>query len=85
MHGRLMGQTIGSFTKGTEQSENDNKKEKIEQLQLIQQMLATKIEIKTNKMRVAATEDKRFPVVTVVRTLEKHLIAMQLREQLLQK
>ena len=72
-----MGQTISSFTKGTEQSENDNKEETIEQLQLIQQMLATKIETETKKMRVAAIEDKRFPVATVVGTLEKHLIATE--------
>ena len=72
-----MGQTISSFTKGTEHSENDNKEETIEQLQLIQQMLATKIETETKKMRVAAIEDKRFPVATVVGTLEKHLIATE--------
>ena len=72
-----MGQTISSFTKGTEQSENNNKEETIDQLQLIQQMLATKIGTETNKMRVAASEDKRFPVATVVGTLEKHLIATQ--------
>ena len=72
-----MGQTISSFTKGTEHSENDNKEETIEQLQLIQQMLATKIETETNKMRVAAIEDKRFPVATVVGTSEKHLIATE--------
>ena len=72
-----MGQTISSFTKGTDQSENDNKEETNEQLQLIQQMLATKIETGTKKMKVAAIEDKQFPVATVVGTLEKHLIATQ--------
>ena len=72
-----MGQTISGFTKGTEQSENDNKEETIEQLQLIQQMLTTKIGTERNRMRVAATEDKRFPVATVVGTLETYLIATQ--------
>ena len=68
---------MSSFTKGTEQSEIDNKEETIEQLQLIQQMLTTKIGTETNRMRVTATEDKRFPVATVVGTLEKYLIATQ--------
>lgn len=70
-----MGQTFGSFTKETERSADRTKDETIEQLQLIQQMLAVKLETETNKMRAAAIEDKHFPVATVVSKIEKHLIA----------
>ena len=60
-----------------EQPENSSKDETIEQLRLIQQMLVTKLETETNKMRVAATEDKHFPVKAVVRTVERQLIVTE--------
>ena len=72
-----MGQTISSYLKGMEQPENSSKDETIEQLRLIQQMLVTKLETETNKMRVAATEDKHFPVKAVVRTVERQLIVTE--------
>ena len=72
-----MGQTISSYLKGMGELENNSKDETIEQLRLIQQKLVTMIKTETNKMGVAATEDKRFPVKAVVRTLERQLIATE--------
>ena len=51
-----MGQTIRSFTREIEQSEDPKKDETIERLTLIEQMLASKLKTKTNEMRAAATE-----------------------------
>lgn len=56
---------------------SSSKDETIEQLWLIQQMLVTKIETETSKMRVTATEDKRLPVKAAVRTVKRHLIATE--------
>ena len=72
-----MGQTIRSFTREIEQSEDPKKDETIERLTLIEQMLASKLKTKTNEMRAAATEDVSFPVAAVVNKLEKYLIAVE--------